>query len=294
MQTQNSELKTQNLKLNSRTKCDKFKLDHISKLAEYNISNYVAAIGVFDGIHLGHRKLIHSLIEMSKKLDSTPVLITFLPHPRQVLLHETNISFLRSVDAKTEILYGLGIEAIVTIPFTKEFSALSPCDFIKYLTYSENLNLKGICVGSKWKFGANGLGNKEFLKEISLKQDFEFIPVDEIYLEHQIVSSSSIRKALAHGNFCLAEKMLDAKYFMDGKVLSLTEKNRNNEKTLECQLEHGLLPPIGKYRGEISINNNKYIAIIDINSSDNLILTASIITNDSITLNNKLKLRFTV
>ncbi|MCP4179058.1 MAG: hypothetical protein GY756_14965, partial [bacterium] len=234
------------------------KVDHISKLTQYNISNFVAAIGVFDGVHLGHRKLIHSLIEMSDQLNSTPVLITFYPHPRQVLLHETGISFLRSLDAKAEILQGLGIKAIITIPFTKEFSELSPLDFIKYITYCENLNLKGISVGSKWKFGTKGLGDKEFLKQVSLEHKFEFIPVDEVHLEHQIVSSTSIRRALSQGNFCLAEKMLGIKYFMDGHILSVAN-NIDNTKIIECQLEHGLLPPIGRYRGEININNNKYI-----------------------------------
>ncbi|HJO93226.1 MAG TPA: hypothetical protein QF753_07495 [Victivallales bacterium] len=268
------------------------KLDHISKLKQYNIIDFVAAIGVFDGIHLGHRKLIKNLIKMSEKLNSTPVLITFSPHPRQVLLHETDISFLRSADAKAEILYGLGIKAIITILFSKEFSSLSPFDFIKYLTYSKNLNLKGICVGSKWKFGANGLGNREFLKQVSSECDFDFIPVDEVYLGHQIVSSTSIRKALGQGNFSLAEKMLGTKYFMDGHVLSIANKYIDNTKIVECQLEHGLLPPIGKYRGEIHINNNRYIAAININCKNNLILTASVITDDLIKVDEKIKLRF--
>jgi len=145
---------------------------------------------------------------MAKKYNATPVIITFYPHPRQILHHEKNLHFLCSKREKAEILGRLGIKAIVTIQFTKEFAAFTPKQFIDNITSEPGISLRGICVGKHWKFGHGGSGGRLILEKLSNEDVFEFKAVDEVKLNGIRVSSSAIRKAIAAGDTILARTML--------------------------------------------------------------------------------------
>jgi riboflavin kinase/FMN adenylyltransferase len=177
-------------------------------LAKHGINNVVVAIGVFDGVHLGHRKIISELLAMSKRLKAIPVVITFFPHPRQILRHEKNIHYLRTQEEKLDLLGKLGVKAVVTIPFTEDFAKQPPEHFIRNITSVKGIKLKGICVGKHWKFGSGGKGGTALLEEISAKGHFEFVSVDEVKLNGSKVSSSAIRKAIDSGDTALADRML--------------------------------------------------------------------------------------
>lgn len=183
-------------------------VNKLSKLNDYGIDNVSAAIGVFDGIHLGHRAIIEELLQISSKNSSYPIVITFSPHPRQVLCIDNNIQLLRSPQKKLEILGSLGIKAVVTINFTHEIASMQPDEFIDYLLGNNLCKLKAVCVGRRWRFGKGAIGTVHVLKEIALSRNFEVFPVNEVHIDCGRVSSSAIRQALRSENLDLARKML--------------------------------------------------------------------------------------
>jgi riboflavin kinase / FMN adenylyltransferase len=244
-----------------------FQAKSLDELKKYNFRNIVAAIGVFDGIHLGHRKLIKTLLEMADNLKADPVIITFFPHPRKVLMHEENLRFLRNPEEKLNILKKLGIKAVVTIPFTQFFASLPPPNFIKHFMLPDTINLKGICVGSKWKFGKSASGNTETLHRFAEKYKFKFIAVNELFRNNQLVSSTAIRKALKESNFHTANFMLDCIYSITGKIKN--SEFLNETLYLNVHVDFGILPPKGEYTIYIKQNFHKiktYAHVISENS----------------------------
>ena len=241
----------------------------LNELAQYGLTNIVAAIGVFDGIHLGHRKIIHNLIEMAEKCSSDPVIITFHPHPRKVLLHNTFLRLLRNLEMKDLIMEKLGIKAIVTVPFTSKFASLPPKKFIKSFMMPDKISLKGICVGSKWKFGSHASGNQETLHNFADQFGFYFCAVNEVYRNNKLVSSTAIRKALKKGDFDTANYMLDSLYSIKGKITK-QQPACNNEIRLDLFIEFGILPPCGEYSIYVKLNGNKIKAYSEVTSEETI------------------------
>ncbi len=230
----------------------------LDELSRYNITKIASAIGVFDGIHLGHRELIKELIKTSNKLSATPVVITFSPHPRKVLFPDKPLHFLRTPAKKAKILGDLGIKAIVTVPFTLEFASLSPYEFIEKFMLPRNIKLLGICVGTKWTFGARAKGNEQTLHDFADKYGFIFKSVKETFWNGQPISSTAIRSALAKGDFSSANYMLNTKYIITGHIISFNKVK--NSDGVSVKVDFGILPPIGEYI--VYINNNRSVEII--------------------------------
>ena len=235
----------------------------LDELGKFGIMRIVAAIGVFDGIHLGHRKIISELLKMSDVCSAVPVLVTFFPHPRRVLYPDKPQRFLRSPFKKAEILRELGIEVIVTVPFSLEFASLPPNEFIEEFMHPHNVKLAGICVGKKWKFGAKAQGNEKILHDFADKCGFMFKAVEEVCWNSKIVSSTAIRSALAKGDFLSAVHMLDRRYVISGHAV-----NRGKDNVVKIQIDYGILPPKGLY--EAYINNGNIVTPTKVLSDSNL------------------------
>jgi riboflavin kinase / FMN adenylyltransferase len=229
----------------------------LDELSQFNITRIVAAIGVFDGIHLGHQDIIKELIKMSAEQCATPVVITFFPHPRRVLCPDKPLRLLLSSGKKAEFLGSLGIKAIVTAPFTLEFASLSPNEFIRKFMHPYSTKLAGICVGTKWRFGAGGKGNEQTLHDFADKYGFVFKSVKETYWNGNPVSSTAIRNALSKGDFFSANYMLNKKYSISGDVVGFGKLGDDN--IIKADINYGILPPAGRYT--VYINNNKNIEI---------------------------------
>jgi len=243
--------------------------ESLDELSNYNFNNIVAAIGVFDGIHLGHRKLIKTLLDMSAELSADPIIITFFPHPRKVLMHDENLRLLRRPEEKLEIMKHLGIKAVVTVPFTLEFASLPPNQFIEYFMMPKRINLKGICVGSTWRFGKAASGNAETLHEFADHYNFNFSAVSELHRINQLVSSTAIRNALSNGDFNTANFMLDCIYSITGKIIN-TEPLGHNHHKLTVFIEFGILPPKGDYSVYIRQNGKKIKSFAHVKSEDSI------------------------
>ena len=246
-----------------------FQTKSLDALKKYNLSRVVAAIGVFDGIHLGHRKLISTLLDLADSLSAEPIIITFFPHPRKVLQHDENLRLLRNPEKKLEIMESLGIKAVVTVPFTQVFASLPPQEFIEHFMMPNTVLLRGICVGSKWKFGSKASGNAETLHEFADKYKFTFLSVDELFRDNQLVSSTAIRNALKEGDFNTANFMLDCIYSITGIIIS-RKTLCSNTQILKTFVEFGILPPKGKYTIYISKNGQKIKTYGDVITEDSI------------------------
>lgn len=244
-------------------------VNSLDALADYDIKKVVIAIGVFDGVHLGHQRLLNSLTEMGKRLDAVPVVLTFHPHPRQILNTDPSVRLITTQKQKIERFKQIGIKAVVTIPFTKSFASLKPNEFIRQCLLAPHLELAGICVGTEWRFGCNGEGTVETLKEFADHGHFEFQAVDEMILNQTVVSSTEIRRAVSAGRLDDAREMLGYPFTISGKVVHGKEiaSTQLHYPTANIQSYNGIIPPRGVYAGFTWIDDKKYPSAIAIGVS---------------------------
>ncbi len=210
--------------------------------------NIVLGIGVFDGVHLGHRKLLEELSAMAERTCSVPVAMTFAPHPRAVLTPGSPPELLVSPDERFCLLRKYGAKQVAVTEFTYEFSQLKPEEFLNRLLEG-SCHVKGICVGSNWRFGAKAAGNAALLTEYCRAHGLEFTGVPELYCRDEVVSSSAIRRAVAAGKLDLAAELLGRRYTLSGVIesgyhVAGTELKR---PTANLRCEYGVLPPDGVY-----------------------------------------------
>ena len=237
-------------------------LDSIKDLALYGIDRAVVAIGVFDGVHRGHQKLLTELLAVSTELDCYPVVMTFYPHPRS-LLTEKPPNLLYSRDEKVRLLHHYGVKAVVTVNFTRQFAVLTPDQFLEQSVFTGDVPILGICVGKKWRFGAKAAGNAEFLARMAAEKHFRFSAVEELCLENgQTVSSTAIREAVSSGRLDLAKWMLGRRYSLFGTVQHGYHNagEKLNTPTANLQIEEGVLPPCGVYAGIAHLSDHEQFA----------------------------------
>ena len=177
-------------------------------------------IGTFDGLHLGHKKIIEKLNSIAREKNLCSTLVTFDPHPKIVLKQRDNfhITILTTLDEKKKLLVDSGISRLVVIGFNREFAAQSYEQFVKNILL-DKIGARAIVVGYDHAFGKNREGNYDNLKLLSMKYRFELQKVDPIKINGKIVSSSLIRKAIDEGDVELAKKFLGRYYSFSGKVV---------------------------------------------------------------------------
>ncbi len=190
----------------------------VESISNYNKGHSTAiTIGTFDGVHIGHRKILERLIKNAASLDLKSTVLTFFPHPRMVLQKDADIKLLNTIGEKTKILQAMGLDQLIIHPFTKEFSRLSATEFVRDILVND-LKAKKIIIGYDHRFGRNRNANITDLRAFGNTLDFEVeeIPAQEI---HEVsVSSTKIRKALEDGDIATANTYLGYPYMLTGKV----------------------------------------------------------------------------
>ena len=235
-------------------------------LAEHGIRDAVFAIGTFDGLHRGHLAVIRAMLEESRRLNATPAVLTFHPHPRAVLTPENPPPLLMSRERKLGILASLGVRAVVTLPFTRDFAALSPGDFLTRCLLSGAVRVRGVCVGSRWRFGARGAGDVAFLKQRASELGFACLSVPETCDGNGIVSSTGIRAALAAGDVeyaacCLGRRPAVSGVVVDGYgVAGKTQHCATANLAVRC----GLRPANGVYAAFAVVGDERFPAVVNI------------------------------
>lgn len=175
----------------------------------------VVALGMFDGVHLGHRALIARLLEEAKRLRAMPVVYTFSNHPLEVL--GGSVRLLSGIRERNMLLRSLGVDEVESVPFTREMAHLSTEQFVDLL--SENWDVRGLVVGYNYTCGDRGAGTPETLRRIGEARGFSVSVVEPVLFEGEPVSSTRIREAVERGDVCLAEQLLKRRYTLSGVVV---------------------------------------------------------------------------
>jgi len=179
----------------------------------------VITIGTFDGVHSGHRYIIQQLQETAAACDGETVIITFDPHPREVLQPGgAPVKLLTTLEEKTELLAKQGIDHLVIVPFTREFSELSARAYLEDFLI-EKFNPHTIIIGYDHRFGHNREGGLELLEAEQNRYGFQLVEIPQQIVHDLAVSSTKIRKSLQDGNIQLANELLGYHYFLEGTVI---------------------------------------------------------------------------
>ena len=220
-----------------------------------SISNYdkrhstVITIGTFDGVHIGHRKILERLIKNARALNLRSTVLTFFPHPRMVLQKDADIQLLNTMEEKQKIMEEAGLDCLIVHPFTRSFSRLSATEFVRDILVNQ-LRTKKIIIGYDHRFGRNRNANITDLMAFGNVLDFEVeeIPAQEI--DDVSVSSTKIRSALTEGDIHTANAYLGYEYLLTGTVVTgkgLGRKLDFPTANLHINEAYKLIPKNGVY-----------------------------------------------
>lgn len=240
--------------------------------SDFKAVNPVVTIGMFDGVHRGHISLINRVVSAAHNLHGESVAVSFEPHPRIVLSGDRSLRFLTSLDEKISLLEKAGLDKLVIIPFTKEFSRLGACDFVKEVLL-EGLGTLNLVVGFDHQFGHRGGGSATTVGECAAKYGFKMERVGP-YIENDTpVSSSAIRDLIRSGDLVAANKLLGYDYFLKGSVVEGLRIGRAMgypTANLKPDYEFKLIPDSGVYAVEVEFENNFYQAMLYIGTRPTL------------------------
>lgn len=235
----------------------------LDNIGEYN--NVIVALGNFDGVHLGHRKLIEKTVNLARQVDGTPAVLTFDPHPLKILQPEICPPLLLSREEKIRIMSELGVKLLVITPFCQEIAHLSPELFIKNILI-DNLKVKGVVVGYNYSFGFRGKGNSETMSLLALEYGIESVVVPPVKSSGVEVSSTLIRNLLLQGQVAEAAKFLGYFPFVCGQVVTGDQRGRQiGFPTANLQIpEEVLAPANGVYAVRVNIDRECFYGVANL------------------------------
>jgi len=209
------------------------------------------AIGVFDGVHLGHQAVLHRALSDAKASGGTAVALTFDPHPARILRPEAAPRLLTSMPHKLRLMRDLGLSHLLVQKFDREFAASEPAHFLQSLTEACR-PLRQIVVGHQWAFGRGRSGNIEIIREFGRTAGFQAVELDPVEVEGSIVSSTRIRKAIEEGDFAEARKCLGREFTILGTVTKGRQIGRTiGFPTANLRAHNEQFPPDGVYAVEV-------------------------------------------
>lgn len=232
-----------------------------------NVTNAVVTIGTFDGVHIGHQKIIARLKEVATQHGGETVLITLYPHPRMVLFPDDNdLQLLSTQDEKTDLLRKYGIDHLVVIPFSKEFARLTSLEFVRDILV-DKIGVKSLVIGYDHHFGRNREGSIEQLRELAPQFHFEVEEIPAQDIDHVNVSSTKIREALLNGEVETAKQYLGHTYSLQGTVVEGNKLGRTigyPTANIEIGDKHKLIPADGVYAVHVLAGNERFGGMLNI------------------------------
>lgn len=211
----------------------------IDKLDTEKFSGLAVTIGSFDGVHLGHRRIISTLVEKSRKMNLECALITFEPHPQLVLGRRGPVEILTTLQEKLEIIGNLGIDTVIVLEFNRQLASYPPEEFVNHILL-EKLNMKALVIGYDHHFGKDRAGNTELLSKLAESAGYDFTVVPELRVNGSPVKSTIIRNELKTGDYGAAVKLLGYNYIVSGKIV----KGHGIGKTLGYPTINLDVPPV--------------------------------------------------
>jgi len=229
----------------------------------------VVTLGIFDGVHRGHRVLIDCLINRAKETGGESVVITFSPHPRLVIEKDhLDLAFLTTLDEKKDLLDKAGIDHLVIIDFSSEFSRIPACDFVRDIL-AHRIGTKYLIVGYDHHFGRSAEGDFDTIKQCSELHDFKLEKVPGLQSEEGTISSTSIRDALIKGQLDDANRLLGYNYSLSGSVVEGKKLGRSlGFPTANIRTEtHKLIPANGVYAVEVKTVDGSFTGMLSIGTN---------------------------
>ena len=232
-----------------------------------SIPNPVLTIGTFDGVHVGHQKILQQVKKEAEKIGGESVLFTFFPHPRMVLYPESHgLKLLQTQEEKMAKLARVGVENCIVYPFTFDFSRLSAIEFVRDILVNK-LQIKKLVIGYDHQFGKNREGNIEFLKEICEVYGFEVIEIPAQDIDAVNVSSTKIRKAILNGDIARANEYLGERFELTGTIVhgqAIGKTIGFPTANIQVNSELKLIPGNGVYAVAVSLKDSDYIGMLNI------------------------------
>ncbi|MGO4912630.1 bifunctional riboflavin kinase/FAD synthetase [Leeuwenhoekiella sp. W20_SRS_FM14] len=222
---------------------------HISAESFNGSKRTVVTIGTFDGVHLGHRKIIDRLLTSAQNNDLESVVLTFFPHPRMVLQKDTQIKLINTITERKDLLEATTLNHLIIHPFTKDFSRLTAEEFVKTILVDQ-LKAHKVIIGYDHHFGRNRNANIEDLKEFGKHYNFEVEEISKKDIDDVAISSTKIRKALLEGDIRLANDYLGYFFMLNGIVSrgrGLGRKFNYPTANLKVEENYKLIPAKGVY-----------------------------------------------
>ena len=223
-------------------------------------------IGTFDGVHIGHQKIISDLILNAKKQQATPVLLTFFPHPRMILNKHSEIKLINTLEERIELLEKTGLESLIIQKFTTEFAKKTSAEFVKTVLL-KILNVKQLFIGYDHQFGNNREGNFELLQKYGTEFGFKVVEIPQQDINDITVSSTKIRKAIETGNILKANSYLGYNFMLTGTVekgANIGTKIEFPTANLNITESYKILPKTGAYLVKSYIDTNWVYGMMNI------------------------------
>ena len=225
------------------------------------VPNAIVTIGTFDGVHLGHQAILKDMVKTAKDIGGETVVITFYPHPRQVLnINAANLRFITTQEEKLQLLEKSGVDNVIVVNFTKEFSRVSSEDFIRdYII--EHINPVKLVIGYDHHFGNNRMGDFNLLSEMQNKYNFQVQRIEAHDVENIAVSSTKIRHSLQQGDIERANSLLGYQFSYIGKVVSGNKIGREigyRTANIDVEREFRLIETSGVYATYVDYEGKEY------------------------------------
>lgn len=229
----------------------------------------VTTIGTFDGVHIGHQKILKQVVQLAEDNGYIPVVLTLFPHPRMVLQKDDSIKLLNTIEERIELLKASGIKDVIVKEFTEEFASLSAKDYVKQILVDE-LNTKQIVIGYDHHFGKNRSANINDLKLFAKRYDFKVEEISAQDIEDVTVSSTKIRKALNEGEVDLANSYLGYNFFITGTVVKGKGLGRTIDfptANISITASYKLIPGNGVFVVKSTIENKSIFGMMNIGTN---------------------------
>ena len=235
-----------------------------------NLKNPVVTLGIFDGVHLGHKALLDRLVSSARETRGESVVITFSPHPRIVLDKDSSsLTFLTTMDEKINLLDKAMVDHLIVIEFSREFSSMAACDFVREVLV-EKIGTKYLLIGYNHHFGRKGEGDFNTVRQCTESLDFKIEQVAGLLSDGGVVSSSSVRAALLQGSLEEANKLLGYCYSISGTVVEGRRIGRTigfPTANIRPDDQHKLIPYKGVYAVEVNLGGQFYPGMLSIGSN---------------------------
>lgn len=223
-------------------------------------------MGTFDGVHIGHRKILEKVTQNTENSEYESLVLTFFPHPRMVLQGQSDVKLLNTISEKIDLLEKIGIQNLVIHPFDESFSRLTAEEFVKDVLVDQ-FHIQKIIIGHDHRFGKNRTANIDDLVTFGKQYNFEVEQISVQEIKDVSISSTKIRKALTEGNMALANEYLGYDYFLTGTILKGKQLGRTigfPTANLQIEEDYKLIPRNGAYVVKSTINQKTVFGMMNI------------------------------